>query len=140
LNWLFGLPQNVEAFGLEEKDPHGFRHAIAKLTYANLTAHVEGSWMESDSPRYLEIVGEEGRLLYDSSREEALYLEQDGKTTELPLETDEDPYRAELLEFIEWLRGDLESPLVTLDEAIDALRVSLAALRAVQEEQPVDLS
>ena len=58
------------------------------------------------------------------------------KVPESPLV--EDPYTAELRHFIECIKND-EEPNVTGKDAINALRICLAALESIKTGQPVDL-
>lgn len=150
LNWCFGEPNRVFAQGLVYQPVYHqnrIDYALVIIRYKNgVIAHVEGSWAQ---PRgyfsaKLEVTGTKGQI--DFSMEDSVAVniavrkEQQEiakvKVPESPLV--EDPYTAEIRHFVECIKNDKE-PAVTGKDAINALKVCLAALESIKTGQPVNL-
>lgn len=107
-------------------------------------AHVESSMAKTKGFRvHGEIAGDRGLLSYDSDDDTALRLEPLDSTglpgIHIPTTyTIESPYVSQLRHFCRCIR-DSEAPLVTPDQAREALRVSLAALESAGTNRPVSL-
>jgi predicted dehydrogenase len=109
-------------------------------------AHVEGSWAYPDGATFgttLELIGTEGQLEFDSRKSSPIVKHiPNGLSTKIALESPlpswQEPYTMEIQEFVNSIIEDRE-PLVTGEEAVSALRISLAAIEASKEAAPVVL-
>ncbi len=146
MNWFFGKPKRVFARGLSKSGIKDFDYALVVIRYKNgVIAHVEGSWAEPSGFGYkVEISGDQGLLEYSSYDTNPLFVNlqsTDFKSTgvaipESPLA--EDPYTSELRHFIDCVKNK-KKPLVTTQDAVNALKVSLAALESIETGQPINL-
>jgi predicted dehydrogenase len=146
LRWLCGDVRRVFARGLS------FRglpvdHALITLRFASgAIGHVEASWAFPPGAFHtaFELAGSEGLLAHDSDDARPLTVQyQPGAapTREqgppAPPSPD-DPYRRELEHFLQALDTG-EEFLVTPQDALEALRVALAAIESVRTGQPIDV-
>jgi len=148
LNWCFGEPKRVFARGLVYNQVYyqnRLDYALVTIRYKNgVIAHVEGSWAQ---PRgyfstKLEITGTKGQIDFtmEDSKSVNITVRKEEKdiakvmVPESPLV--EGPYTTELRHFVECIRNDKE-PAVTGTDAINALKVCLAALKSIKTGQPV---
>ncbi|WP_152398623.1 Gfo/Idh/MocA family protein [Paenibacillus cellulositrophicus] len=146
LRWCFGEVERVYAKGL-----HGRVHA--QLDYSLVTlrfqsgaiAHVEGTWSHEGFSMNLEMAGTQGIIGYDSARDQPLLSFQRGghagggggvPVPESPVE--ENPYSQELRHFLNCIEQDKE-PIVTVEDAYEALRIALSALKSMETGRPVHL-
>lgn len=148
-DWLlhnFGPVSRVYAKNLGSSHS-GQMHTLAILRFANgAMAHVEASWAMPRGSEFrtgFELVGTEGQLCYDSSRDCPLKIQltgedEDSLFSDNPLPDHLNPYRAELASFMHAVQNDLE-PVVTAQEAMDALRVALATKESAQTGNAVNL-
>lgn len=149
LRWCFGEVERVYAKGL-----HG--RVLAQLDYSLVTlrfqsgviGHVEGTWAHEGFSMYLEMAGTSGVIDYDSSKDTPLIVRdrsqgrQSGVPTRAPMlenPLEHSPYYQELLHFMECIR-DGHEPLVTAEDAYEALRIALAALESIRTGHPVILN
>lgn len=137
LQWAWGEVERVFARRTrEERAEHGF----ATLRFENgAVGYVEASWAQPESRTLtteLEFAGSEGMVEFESD-EESPYCEwtAEGETVESAFE--KDGYRRELEAFADALQRN-EAPPVGPDEAIDALRLALAAERSAEIGKPVE--
>ena len=135
LRWVWG---DVERVFARQTGPDG-NHGLATLRFANgAVGHVETSWAEPSGRGFvteLELAGEEGVVGFDD--EQTLpYREyaDDGSSVSRPLEPS--GYFRELRHFVDCVRGEAE-PMVTVEDAIAAMRVSLAARESAATGEPV---
>ncbi len=146
IRYNFGEVERVYAKSfngrVERKD-----HCLTTLRLkSGAIAHVEGSWAYPDGATFgttLELIGTEGQLELDSRKSSPIVKHiPNGQSTKIALESPlsilQEPYTAEIREFINSIIEDRE-PLVTGEEAVSALRISLAAIEASKEGKPVEL-
>ena len=142
LRWTFGPVSRVYAKGL-----YGRSEFIGRLDYALVTlrfasgavGHVTGSWAHPDGFRTtLEIAGDAGLIEHDSARTAPLTasLKTSGggrgvAVPESPMAAGEDPYYLEIAAFVSALENN-QPPPVTLSDAREATRISLAALESIE--------
>lgn len=121
-------------------------HCMVTLRLKNgAIAHVEGSWGYPRGAAFhtsFEIVGTAGQLEYDNMEQcglKKLTCEESFSTGYLaPSTPNREPYAAELREFIDCIEQN--TPVtVTGEQAIEALRISLAAIESSQTGKPVTL-
>ncbi|WP_132060874.1 Gfo/Idh/MocA family protein [Halorussus amylolyticus] len=143
LRWTVGDVERVHATTETWTDDGDLMdHAVAILRFEDGTvAHVEGSWAQPESRTFqfsIEVAGDEGLLEFDGGamRPFELYA---GDDAEVANPMDETPMQAELEHFLACCEGD-DEPLVSVGDAIDAARVSLAALESAERGKPVAVS
>ncbi|MFC4986508.1 Gfo/Idh/MocA family protein [Saliphagus infecundisoli] len=136
LRWVWGEVERV--FARRTRAEHA-EHGFVTLRFANgAVGYVEGSWAQPESRTLtteLELAGSDGMVEF-ASDEESPYCEwtADGETVDRAFERD--GYRRELEAFADTLRAG-EEPPVGPDEAIEALRLALAAERSADLGEPV---
>lgn len=137
LRWLFGDVQRVYAQSTRGRTSAQLEWAFIVLRFkSGVIAHVEAGWSSSPGEFHtaVEIAGEKGLVDYDSRRAQPIAL---AGGAELPLGTLH-PYYLELQDMIEAIRGD-RPPLVTVEDAFQSLKVTLAALESAQTGRVVEL-
>ncbi|RMD88601.1 MAG: gfo/Idh/MocA family oxidoreductase [Calditrichaeota bacterium] len=126
LLWTFGQPESLKVQTFKDKDPKGWLHALVTFTWnKGMMAEVEGSWLHDRFEHHLLVESSKGRLKY-SPEGNNLILETDRSFNKIPLDAT-DPYELQMRNFVGWLKGD-QKPGVTLQEAYQALEISLRAL------------
>ncbi len=144
LRWTFGPIDRVFA----RQAPRGRNprqsFALALIRHrSGPIAHVEGAWGHGLPFRVTaEIAGSKGLAEFDSLHPAALEVHAPARPGEVvrvavprsPLA--ESPYRAQDLHFLECIRTGA-APLVSPDDALAALKVSLAALRSARTGKAV---
>ena len=135
LRWCWGEVEEV--FARCHRKPHA-EHGFVTLRFANgAVGYVEASWAQPDSRELtteLELSGDAGLVEFDSATPEPYRLWTDGGAEIESSRTD--PYRRELAHFVECIETDTE-PDVTVEDAIMALKLSLAADRSAATGEPV---
>lgn len=147
LRWYFGEVKRVFARGLTLSPRQPMTdYALAILRFeSGVIAHVEASWAHTSFRTMIEIAGEHGLLRHASDESTALRLERtaaaDGApvppVTASPLA--EGPYETEIRHFLARL-ADGEPFLITGEDALRSLEVSLATLESVRTGQPVEFA
>lgn len=150
IDWIrhnFGEVERVYARDLAGRNLKNMDHCLITLRLKNgAIAHIEGSWAYPKGSIFgttFEIIGTEGQIEFDSRasapikkyvlNETSMHL-----TIESPLFPDEEPYTKELQEFIDSIIED-RVPLISGEDAIKALRISLAAVRSARTGEAVVL-
>lgn len=146
LRWCFGDVERVFSKAQYGREFRHTDHALLSIRFRNgVIGHVEGSWAWPSGFRTsYEFAGTAGLLTYDS--EEATPIRSVFKSTtegaagvsvpESPLS--KSPYAVELEHFIRCLETG-EEPLVTAEDALAALRISLAGIESAKTGLPVQL-
>ncbi|WP_067934125.1 Gfo/Idh/MocA family protein [Alicyclobacillus kakegawensis] len=146
LRWCFGEVHRVFAKSQLGRDLMKLDHAFVSLRFRNgVMAHVEGTWAYPKGfQTELEIAGSQGLLEFRSGRAAALSSQfRQTEHTAAGVEVPESPlrispYQRELEHFVQCIQSG-EKPLVTAEDALKALEISLAALTSVQTGAPVVL-
>ena len=146
--WCLGRVRRLLARGLSYRDdlPVVADHMLLTLEFAaGGIGHIDGNWMVTDGSfrQQFEVVGDGGRISYDSAPSEALYLSLRGETNpfQLPEETmhaDDDPYLLQLRHFMEALAHDRPFAIDARD-ALHAVQVAQAAGQSMRSGQAVEL-
>ncbi len=140
IDWIihnFGEVERVYASsfnGKVERQEHGI--AILRLKNGTI-CHVEGSWAYPKGSVFrmtYEIAGTDGDIEYDSVKDAPVWIQssEDGQYRSdflNPMSGPVEPYMLELKSFINAVEEGRE-PLISGQEALSALRVSLAALES----------
>lgn len=136
LRWCWGPVDRVFArTSGEAESAHGF----ATLHFENgAVGYVETSWAQPSSrplTSELELAGDDGLVEFSSADDEPyVRWTEDGSTVERPLARD--GYQRELEQFVSCLESD-SAPAVGPDDAVESLRLALAARRSAERGEPV---
>jgi UDP-N-acetylglucosamine 3-dehydrogenase len=136
LRWLFGDVAHVFARRrLHEGQEHGF---VTLRFKSGAVGYVEASWAQPDGRALtseLELAGDDGLIALDSADvAPVLAFNDDGVTTTNSLARD--GYRRQLDHFVDCLSAGTD-PAVTAEDAVSALRLSLAAEASAKRGCPV---
>ena len=136
LRWCWGDVEEV--FARRHREPEA-EHGFVTLRFANgAVGYVEASWAQPDSRELtseLELAGDGGVVAFDTTDPEPYHQwTDDAESVENSLRRD--PYHRELAHFVDCLETDTV-PDVTTSEAIEALKLSLAAQRSAEHGEPV---
>ena len=146
LLWTFGSVERVAARGLAPQQRPFLDYGLVTLRMrSGVIAHVEASWAETEGFRTSgELVGSKGLLTYDSAKSTAFRIAL-REPPDMPpgvnvptTYTAENPYVAQLEHLARAIRGE-EEPVVTAEEGLAAVQVSLAALESMHTERTVTL-
>lgn len=122
-------------------------HCLVTLRLENgAIAHVEGSWAYPDGAAFgttFEVIGTKGQIEFDSRDRSPIkkhIQHEDGVkvSAESPLSYWDEPYTAEIVEFMNSIKEN-RKPAVTGYEAINSLKVSLAAIESSKTGNLVEL-
>jgi UDP-N-acetylglucosamine 3-dehydrogenase len=143
LRWCFGEVKRVYAKGLMGRELGRMDYSLVTVRFENgVIAHVEGSWAHDVFSMRLEIAGSKGIIDYDSGKDKPLVSysrnrqkgAQGVSVPESPLH--ENPYYRELRHFMDCLESGKE-PLVTAEDALRAIEISLMAVESMKTGNPV---
>jgi predicted dehydrogenase len=146
LRWLCGDVTRVFARGLTFRGLPA-DHALISLRFASgAIGHIEGSWAFPPGVfrTFLELAGSEGVLVHDSDDTRPLEVQYHegappaGAPSPAGPPLEDDPWFRELQHFLATLDG--ATPLITPRDALEALRVALAAIESVHTGRPVDVA
>ena len=162
--WTFGMPQHVVARGA--KSEYGsWDHVYTLLDYdEGPTVSIESSFMLNGDPVTIDYraVGDDASLAFafietdfamhdmhtdktEQSRKHAASLVkyQWGRATETLHEQPDDPimnaFENEMRAFVKLVRGEKDTDIPGPQQAVDALRVSLASLESCKTGKPITL-
>lgn len=147
LRWTFGEIDRVYARSVAAARPGQPDHAFVSLRFASgVIGYASGSWAYPEGfATRLEVAGQGGILSLDSeetaTNRNLLRAAEAGRpSVQVPgSPLFKSPYEEELAHFIACLAGGTE-PVVTARDALEALRVSLAAIRSAATGEAVTLS
>lgn len=148
LRWVFGPVARVFAKSLTGRQLPNMDYCLTTVRFASgALAHVEGSWAAPAGAPFLtavEIGGTGGLMEYRS--QQAVGLRKTVKTPDHPIANavpesplQEDPYMLELRHFIHCVATGAQ-PLVTGQEALESLKVALAAAESARTGLPVEVN
>ncbi len=145
-----GQPESVSAHGytfaegrseLASIEQKALDSALFTLTYPNgRVGQVQISWGLPSGVQYIErhsYVGPEGLLVVNWNSGMTLYRSEEPERWDAP---DFNAWRAQTAQFYRELTEGAPRQVATIDDGIDALRISLAVLRSVAERRTVHLS
>ena len=129
LLWTFGAPASLQ---VEGKEGGGWHHVVVHLHWkTGMVATVEGSWLHDQFEHTFRVEGESGSVDF-SMQDGVLKLSLQNSEKITSLRNLPDPYDVQMAHFVGWLQGQTE-PVVRLEEAVAALRLSLAAIEQLQD-------
>jgi len=148
--WCFGDVERLFARGLTFAHVQPYDHALITMRFKNgAMGHVEGSWAYPPG-RFLthfEIAGDGGLAEWDSLHAAPLTVtlksEEASQSPGIPqpyspLADRDDPYFSELEHFVRCLESGDEF-LVSPQDGLEAVRLSLAAIESIRTGQPITL-
>ena len=144
LRWLVGEVESVWAFARQLSDLALDVEDTAEigLQFADgVTGSVHLDYNQRPSEHYLEIIGTQGALRWDSAAGAVRWQRADNTTEEYPVPPDFERnhlFMGEMRHFIQVAKGETES-LCTLGDGIQALRLAEAARESSQEGKLVYL-
>lgn len=146
--WLCGEVESVFARSVRTQDPDAagdYCLAILRHTNGALT-HVEGGWAYPP-PTFLtalEVAGEHGLIEHPVGQSLSVKAQfMPGEGGELPdvgviaYPADESPYTTEVKHFYDVLTGAIQTPRVTAEDGLEALRIALAVVQSARSGRPV---
>lgn len=144
LRWAIG---EVESVFARRAEAGADRYATATLKFENgAVGKVDARWPTDDSIPFVtefELAGDDGLIEYRSEDENPfeIHTSVDEPPSQDPVDMvlRKDPYRRELEHFLSCVRNG-DEPLVTVDDAVEAMRISLAARESVERGEPVELA
>lgn len=141
LRWLFGDVERVFARRRRWDDR---QQGHATLTFeSGAVGYVEAGWDRASGTELwsdLELAGDAGTIEYDADEPTPIAVETDADPDVLAPETiARDGYRRELDAFVECVERGTEPP-VTVDDAVAAMRVAIAANRSAERGVPVRIA
>jgi predicted dehydrogenase len=147
--WCFGDVERLFARGLTFAGTEPYDHALIILRFkSGAIGHVEGSWAYPPGQfrtRY-EIAGDEGLVEWDSLDAAPLAVTlksvESPQTTAIPqphspLTPHDDPYFLELEHFVHCVETGQEF-LVSPQDGLEAVRLSLAAIESIRTNRPMN--
>ena len=144
--WALGPVERLHAHGLAYAGRARKDMAMAVLRFrGGAIGYVEGSWSYPSGFRTtLELSGSAGLLRHDSRQSAPLKFElfpAEGAAAGVAVPSGglhEDPYVTQMRDFVRWMRGG-PAPRCSPEDALEALRISLAALESIRTGRPVTL-
>lgn len=139
LRWSLGEVERVFARGTAGREYNRLDYALATLRFASgAIAHVEGHWGYPAPFCYsIEVAGSRAMVSVDSTDRQSVEL-VGGKSGENPGPVGESPFESELSDFIRCLQTGGE-PRVSGRDAVEALRISLAAAESMETGKAVEM-
>ena len=138
--WAVG---DVERVFAREHRSDGNHRGLATLVFeSGAVGYVDAGWDRppgGDLTSEFEVAGDEGLLEYDGADGQPLAIDTRGDGEPLPPPVERDGYRRQLDAFVDAVEGR-EEPAVTAEDAIEALRISLAARRSAASGESVAVS
>ncbi|WP_458210404.1 Gfo/Idh/MocA family protein [Haladaptatus sp. NG-SE-30] len=139
LRWTFGEVKHVFTRDVQwEDDGALMEHSVTTLRFENnVVAHVEGSWAQPETREFsysLEIAGDDGLIEFDGTMAPYYRYTEDEAITAAP--NGSTAMQQEIESFLESLETD-KAPPISVDDAIEAMRISLAAIQSAERGKPV---
>jgi len=146
--WLFGMPRRIFALGGKlshlEIDVEDTASTLMEcgVNGRKMPVHVHQDFVQRPSHRTCEIMGEEGRILWDyhagtvqvfsaTKKEAQIYPLSEFKRNQLFID--------ELKHFFDCLERN-EKPLVTIQDGVNSLKIALAARRSLKTGKVVEIA
>ncbi|OGF44618.1 MAG: hypothetical protein A2452_07220 [Candidatus Firestonebacteria bacterium RIFOXYC2_FULL_39_67] len=138
LIWCFGDVERVYAKDISWGKIPNMDYALAVLRFkSGVIAHLEASWAHPGGFRArVEVSGTRGLVNYDSRHPASLKVEHSDGDVMRENPVDENANQMEIREFVEYVLKN-KLPRITLHDAYEALKVSLAALESVKTRNVV---
>lgn len=146
LRWTFGPVTRVFAKTIRHES-NRIGLALVTLRFQNGTiAHVEGSWAHEGFGTRYEFAGAKGLLAHDSFKANSVRVDvhasgaSEGPSVQVPHSPlHKSAYQLEIEDFLDALKSD-RAFRVSPEDAIEALRISLAAVESAESGRPVNIA
>ena len=148
VRWTFGEVERVFAKQVNRMGQNGnpIEYALVTLRMQSGTiVHIELSWAQKGFTSAYEIAGNSGMIVhnYQESNPIKLSLVDDGVQNSIDVAVPETigaktPIQLQLEHFMKCIEND-EQPLVTAEDAMNAVKIAVAAIDSVRSGQPVSL-
>ncbi|MFC4404111.1 Gfo/Idh/MocA family protein [Gracilibacillus xinjiangensis] len=145
LRWCFGEVVRVYAKGFANQKLPDKAYALITLRFKNgVIAHVEGSWTHHHFATKFEMAGSNGIISYNSDQTKSLSIfandeSSSGRSVIHKSRLNRNPHHKELEHFIDCVETN-KQPLITPEDAMKAIEISMAAIRSMETGQPVTLN
>lgn len=140
LRWTMGEINRVFA---RQSSWNGGQHAHVTLRFeTGAVGYVEASWALPDNEGLsteLDLAGEDGLIEYENSGTPSIEFRTRAEPSVSLSTVEKDGYHRELEAFVDCIQNG-EKPPVGIDEGIEAIRISLAAIESAERGEPVSLS
>lgn len=146
LDWLrYAFGDAARIFCQNLQRPDGIDYAMATVRMkSGLIASVIGTWAQPSGFRVMaEICGDKGMVQFDSAEAPITTLKRAKRgaapgmiVPSSPVATS--PYQLEWEDFLAWIAGE-SAPRVTPEDALESVKMALAALRSAKANKPVNL-
>lgn len=141
---LLGAVRSVYAM---RRLTQGKQYALVTYKFANGTmANLEGLWgYPGPLMASCRVSGKKGVIRFDSGNSSSIRVHKTASNSSMPHESYlaspmlKDPYQEQLEHFVTCIRDHLQ-PVITVNDAYEALRLSLAANRSAELGRPIELS
>jgi predicted dehydrogenase len=153
LRWVFGPVERVTGRTLVtrrvgDQGPMMMDYGLFTMRFkSGVISHTEGTWAKTGGFGVdVEIAGDSGLLRYDGTANPVVTVQTRASggggggvaVPESPLFPHENPYRRELEHFIDCIENGT-TPIVTANDALEAVRISIAMLESSRRREPVTL-
>lgn len=143
LRWIAGDVKRVFTCITEWDNEHLHQHAVVHLRFEDgIVGHVEASWAYPDDTPFTtayEFSGDEGMLEFDTRNDNSVCIAGTIGESDVPSSPlAKSPYTMELEHFIDCVENGTD-PDITLQDAREAVRVSLAAIESGERGEPIPL-
>jgi UDP-N-acetylglucosamine 3-dehydrogenase len=142
MRWALGPVERVHTLGLTFANIPGRDAAMAVLRFqSGALGYVEGNWCAPSFQTALEVSGSAGLIRTDNRSTVTHHAHADlpGAVAALwPEGLEEGPYHAQVREVASWMAGG-PSPRHSAEDALEALRIALAAVESMRTGLPVRL-
>jgi UDP-N-acetylglucosamine 3-dehydrogenase len=139
LHWCFGPVRRVFSRQVTREQ---FDHTLTLLRFeSGVMAHVEASWAYPQGAPFqtsIEIAGTKGLVQFDRGAAATIVQFGGAKGVAAESPTFKSPYALELEHFVECIRNGAV-PLTSGEEALEALRIGLAAAASALRQKPVEM-
>lgn len=142
LRWAFGEVERVYARGVMGREYNRLDYALVTLRFeGGEISHLEGQWGYPAPFNYsIEVAGSKGLVTADSTEPAPVRIAGgafgDGESPDVII--GKSPFQTELEHFVRCIASG-EEPIVSGEDAREALRISLAAIESVATGKPVVL-
>jgi predicted dehydrogenase len=138
--WTVGEVERV--FARQHRGERTHRGQVTLAFRNGAVGYVEAGWDRPESDALtseFEVAGDEGLLEFDPDEGVPLATRTADGEQPVPAAVARDGYRRELEAFVRAVRRE-ESPPVPVDEAVEAVRLSVAARRSAERGEPVEVA
>jgi UDP-N-acetylglucosamine 3-dehydrogenase len=132
--WL--VHARIELVFAQTESPAQHVAAITGRLSGGIVFNTVTDWLSRSKLRRLRVLGDEGSLVADLMVPRLMHIEEEIR--EIPLEQVE-PLVAQFGSFCDLLEGRTDSPVVSLEEGLNAVANADAAVRSAREGRPITL-